>query len=870
MLAFLPLNEAPALLPEQELWQVIPPLLDPMTPLDVGIPKVGAEYLVVGDACSPGGEMVKGLELTARVGELRKSVYAIGQRYWLGRNPSDPIPFARQPTGWSHAFGGQGFAENPMGRGLDMVETPAGVLQSVPCIESPRSPCVSPQSKVQPISFAPIPPMWPQRKRFDGTYDDAWMKNLYPAPPADFDWRFHGLASEDQWQPQPFTGTEVIEIGHMHPDFPLIRHTLPGIKAVVVTRLKGMPPEQARFSDARLTTLWLFPNQLRMVMIWQALMEVDNEFADDVELLMVAAEWIDRPKPQESYVHAINARLDEEEGALKLLDDHELLPEGLATPNEMMEHFLKSLSGDVSIETAFNRLHESQAQFETKLNDAIGQEAAAAGRAALGHELQAIGMKAPVLPKTLPTTTQGIVEMGRELLKTLPPDAGFKEKLLGPQAAIAAQLSQAYQAVGAEAATVKAVSTMPPATGVFSPLREVEAAEKRLAAMPLAEGVTPLTMDPKLKQAAQEADRTVMAMQRGVAHMQPPPPPLEADMAARWREGAARARAAGHSFAGLKLRAADFSGMDLSGVDFSDAELDGVNFVGANLEAANFSNASLAHANLEGAKVDGASFEGTNLGRARLVGASCNGCCFKDATLHFTVLDGTVLSGSDFSDVTLNEVQASKTVWNAAKLAQSTFIKCTVLGAEFARAVLSKATFLETNLAGARFVEARVDSTDFVTCLLDDSVFDGCNAVGVRFVYHTSLCRASFKNVTAQNANFRGTPLEGADFTGACLDGSDFSEAVCPGGRFLKSSLKGALLMKGQFQKAVFVEANLMNVILQHAQLQGADFSGANLYAADLMRVDADTDTRLDHAFIAKARMHPQRKVQSSRAEQNP
>ena len=70
VMAYLPIRDEPALLPEQELWQEVAPLMQPEVPLDAVLPKSGAEFLMIGDACAPGGEPVTGLEVEARVGSL--------------------------------------------------------------------------------------------------------------------------------------------------------------------------------------------------------------------------------------------------------------------------------------------------------------------------------------------------------------------------------------------------------------------------------------------------------------------------------------------------------------------------------------------------------------------------------------------------------------------------------------------------------------------------------------------------------------------------------------------------------------------------------------------------------------------------------
>ena len=101
VMAYVPIQASPALLPEQELWQQVAPLMHPEVPLDAGLPKSGAEFLMIGDACAPGGEPVTGLEVSVRVGALAKTLHVYGERYWLdSQRVSDVRTFARWPLTW--------------------------------------------------------------------------------------------------------------------------------------------------------------------------------------------------------------------------------------------------------------------------------------------------------------------------------------------------------------------------------------------------------------------------------------------------------------------------------------------------------------------------------------------------------------------------------------------------------------------------------------------------------------------------------------------------------------------------------------------------------------------------------------------------
>ena len=862
VMAYVPIQAAPALLPEQELWQQVAPLMHPEVPLDAGLPKTGAEFLMIGEACAPGGEPVTGLEVSVRVGGLAKTLHVYGERYWLdSQRVSDLRTFTRWPLTWEQAWGGPKVAENPVGRGTAPEQTAAGPLLAIPPVQHPEHPCNSPKSSSLPVCFGPVPPMWPQRRRFDGTYDDAWLKEEFPGPPRDFDWRYHCIASVDQWQAADFVGDESVEIVHMHPDHPRLQFRLPAIRPVVLARMQRGEEVKDRLGEPRLTTVWLLPNQLRAVLVWHAMFEVADEFAADVALLCAGFEWQDRPKGPAHYVKAIRERLDPDHGAEKLLDDHELLPEGLATPNELVEHFRESL-GNSGVDVT--RINDQLAEAEQKVDAAMlkhyGAEFASASRSAVSTAINRAGIPRP--PTHVPPDPTGMMAASRSLFASMPRPDDIRGAASAQQNLVRRAVGDSLRDQGLDQSEISRLLHPSPPAVVDTPRQLMSRFDSMIAQATRTPDVRMPRVDQRLRDLVDRADSIQASMSRGVAHMQPAPPPLARDVAARWRDGAARARQAGQSFAGLKLKSGDFSGMDLSGVDFSGGELDGVDFSGATLVGANFSNACLAHADFRQARLDGASLVGANIGRADFTEASCIGARFTDAIVQHTRLAKANLERSDWQGVTLLEVEADESLWPGARLSQATLIKGRFAGSGFVGADLTRATVLECTLAGADFTSATAESADFITCKLDGARFDRCRAPNVRFVYRSSLDGASFREAEMPKSNFRGTPLAQCDFAQALLDGADFSEARCVAGCFEASSLKGALLMKADFSQARMAQANLMQAVAQHAVFNGADLTGCNLFASDLARVDVDSETRLADAYMAKARTMPRRKVE--------
>src|SRR5690606_8738312 len=83
-----------------------------------------------------------------------------------------------------------------------------------------------------------------------------------------------------------------------------------------------------RFVDVRtrLDTVHLIPHLQRAILIYRGVIAVEEDDADDVVHLMVAAEAPEAPKPLGHYRDALALRLDKDKGALAMMKDRDLLP----------------------------------------------------------------------------------------------------------------------------------------------------------------------------------------------------------------------------------------------------------------------------------------------------------------------------------------------------------------------------------------------------------------------------------------------------------------------------------------------------------------------------------------------------------------
>ena len=322
VLAFFSFEDPSRMLSEQELWPFVAAELGPEAMLDQGLPKHRAEVLVRGHGFAPEGRPVPAMPVAFRVGDVVKELNVFGPRYWnqmagASAAPSAPQPFKQMGLGWENAFGGRDYLKNPLGKGLDPVETAGGqILVPLPNVESPGSLIGSPLDRPEPAGFGPLDILWPQRAKKAGTYDDRWFHQRWPYYPEDMDPTYFNAAPEDQQAKAFFRGDESLAFQNMHPEKSLIESRLPGLRQrCFVNQLDNLDRPQGATSfteiQTHIDTVWLFPHAERGIVISRGLARTTDDEARDVLHLYLAAEpLVDQPKPIEYFYEDFQKKLD--------------------------------------------------------------------------------------------------------------------------------------------------------------------------------------------------------------------------------------------------------------------------------------------------------------------------------------------------------------------------------------------------------------------------------------------------------------------------------------------------------------------------------------------------------------------------------
>lgn len=856
VLAFFSFGPPAALLSEIDLWKFTAAELGKDAVLDMGMPKPRGELLISGRAYPPGGR-APACAVRARLGAVDKTLYAIGDRIWRRGVPTEPEPFTEMPIAWERAFGGPEFAQNPVGKGAQPVETERGEVHPLPNIELPRPLITSPSDQPAPAGFGPLDLMWPQRFGKIGTYDQKWLKERFPGLAEDTDLGMFNAAPEDQQIQGFFRGDEPLLLENMHPERPVIEAALPGIAARAFINRKRGGEETFGEVAMRLETVHLFPHAERGVLLFRGIALVDEDDAADVLQIVIGAETLGEPRPAEHYREVLRQRLDPKAGHLASLRESDLLP---ALPPGARPQRDKS---DVERLLESDDLLRKNLQGGARRRAEENRQKARATVVELGLDPAQFGLEGgeePVVEPAIPD----IEELGPFVEELEARAEREKAEAEGRRAKAEAEARAAYAAAGMDYDALQE-EAMKQAAGPprFSAKAERERLED-LATLLANAGYPNAALeetlaDPALDRKLAQMEAQVIEGYRQTAHFGPEAGRLAGEAARRLREEVIEAHRAGRSLAGRDLTGADLSGLDLRGATLTGALLEGASLAGADLTGADLEKAVLAHADLSRAALRGAKLEEANLGRAKLVGADLAGADLSGAVLYQADLTGASFRGAELTLADLSEATLRDNDLSDALAQLLTLLRVDLAGSKLAGADLSRSTFIECKLGGVDLSGARLISTAFFSSEGRGAVLRGAFAENLRMVKECAFDGADFHGATLTGANLRGASLAGADFTEARMNGSDLSECDLRGARMAWIAAREARFVRADLTDADLTCADLMQGVLQKAKLMGADFTRANLFRADLAKVLGDDRTRFEEANLREVRFVPRR-----------
>lgn len=247
--------------------------------------KAKCDVIIDAHAHAPGGQPVRELMAGFQLGTISKRLKVIGERQWRatgsgreGYSLTDPVPFTSQALHHGFAFGGTRSLEGDRGHVETHEFNPSGIgyagdqtwreVDGQPAhrIEDPAAPVRYPTDRTPPHALSAIGRHWLPRRRFSGTYDEQWRREVFPLLPEDYDERFHQCAPEDQQMAYP-RGGEIVRLVHLLRDRPDTSFALPRLDMQIRVLRKDYRQEAPA---AVVDTLYIEPEEGRFSVVWRA------------------------------------------------------------------------------------------------------------------------------------------------------------------------------------------------------------------------------------------------------------------------------------------------------------------------------------------------------------------------------------------------------------------------------------------------------------------------------------------------------------------------------------------------------------------------------------------------------------------------
>ena len=826
--------------------------------------KMNAEVLVKGH-CHPPEGPTKECDVSVAVGGWSKRLCVTGPRVFkpgllMGGRASEPELFESMPLTWDNAYGGEGYAENPVGCGYKG--------ERLPAVTYPGEPIKKPGGKgVRPASFGAISPGWaPRRGKMGKNYGAEWRRTRAPFVSEDFDWTFHHSAPADQQFEGYLRGDEMVLFENMHPQAARLEKQLPGIRirALVKSAVDGVIHE----ATMRLDTLYADLDDGKLSLTWRGLVPIRETDMTDVGVVLIAQENLaDEPKPREEYV--------------AMLEEFEADPVGLEA--KMPPGFMMFANAVAAVELAelndeplpdLSGLAENLPEgcpFPSWFVDAVagaddplGIEAQVADAQLTGPD--PLGLEAMAGPGVDPDKLNAAVEEIKKVQTDPNAALGALEAAVGlvppdKQSTFAANVASLQRdlAVGTPAAQsldgVSAPATptpaKPAAQSYTDALGEVGSGfDSSGQAAPdgsvVADGKAafdaqaPKSLDDPIAEALAPLDEIELPDPAELPDVEAMLAEQRADLIAK--EAAMRAQlgddpmlglfALGHRMIDAAPRLSDVmpdltpfldglrraqdallgQGISLAAIAPLTGLITRLETIQAVVpEQAEAPPGEFVQADLRNLSFDGQDLAGADFTRADLTGSTFRNANLSGATFHRATLDGVDLTGAALDDAWLTACSANKLVAPEIRAPRSNWSDADITGA---------------NLSGADLTQARLEQTRGEKVDLS-----GSKLVGADW---------RFSNIS--KSDLRGCDLTGADLSIATWmlikgDGIVLRGAKLDMTKLMKSRLRGANMIETESDMAAFHESDLT----------GADFRRCRYHKVDMMKA------RLDKAVFAGA-----------------
>jgi len=855
----------------------------PVPFIDEGLPKVTPEVLVLGEAQSPNQQPVSSMEVSLALGDLKKTLLVVGDRFWTGglTGASKPEPFTTMPLTWDRAFGGKEHKENPLGLGLDKQASPFGEdLIKLPNLEHPSHLMTSLTHNGQPAGFSPLGADHPERSKHMGTYDERWLQNEFPGYPRDFNFDAFNCAPLDQriqdknWVTQPITMTGA------HHQHAVIESKLPQFDVETHLVKKGVAWENLTEQDLMpitntVDTVVLFPNQLMGLLIYRATMKVDTIDGSEYQYLLSTYKDKETARDKKDHLNSLIGRLHPELSVRYAMTTKDLIPSSVPCAMARLmdqDSQPENLLAQHIEEKALLLKNEKLAEAEQSLLDMIEQQSQQGLDTTLLkkqlHDLnnpvkdewqlkfEAISERLAPLDKE--TGKLDLMKLDftafDDLSKLSQEYADFQ--MAQTKQHLAEQISNAIDSGNQDAITalqtaldrLDAPAVLPRPADPMATLNQIQ------ASLPNSEALALEDLQRKLE-AAYEAQ--IEGYRMGAHMLDMGTPPLQSQASNRLDWALARIEAK-EPLKFADLAGLDFSNMDLRGVDFSYCYLEQCNFRHADLSHANLSHAIAPRCDFTYAKLENTDLTKANLGAGEFRHAVIVNTPSQELEVAKSDFSYAKLSGLDLSEtVNLLDLTFHQTVFTSVKFNGATFLEVNFSESIISDCSFEQATFNECHLPSIQVRNSNMMAVNFIDCSLTGSQWLKSDLTNARFLgdkavlnnaqfYECILANATVRKISASYVEFLACTMNGADFSESDLSCCQMQGCTVKDGLFISAELENSQLSNNNLMASNFMQARLAEANMSQSNFYGAEFLGAYVHHTDFSGANMDASKLAD------------------------
>jgi uncharacterized protein YjbI with pentapeptide repeats len=634
--------------------------------LDEGLPKACGEFLLYGAAYPPVGHSGQPLSVKVSVGGLQKQLAVFGDRTisTLGLR-SAPATFSRMPLTPANAYGGKSYPLNPQGKGADKVADPktTGLQRPMPNVELPDQLMLSATEQPAPAGYWAFTPDSPTRAKLLGRFNDHWLINRWPHLPTDTQADYFQTAPADQRLSQYFRGDEAISLHNLHPQLPFIETALPKSRGRIFVEQQRTAQESIfKELTTHIETVWLLPDQLTGLVLYRAVVAIEDSTAADIKHVYTELEPLGEPPKSLTECHQ----------ALAAQTQSAWVPEGLDSGAAAALEESATVGTAVGAEVSNNthRITTGPSREQIIARHARGESFA-------NEDLSGIDLSGLNL--------LGADFSGAQLAEANFSDArleqtNFDRALLSHAVFVNANLVQASM-VGASAGHVK--------------FTQCDLSSAILKESDFSHG--------DFTQAKFNQSDMTLAIFSG-SKMQS----ISALNVIAEQTSFEECSLADANFSHAQLKSASFHTAILTDTNFTQAACQRVDFSGATLSRALFANADLQDSEANTATT----FAHCRFTKANLSGVSWAGPCLDDAAFDDAVMDKADITGASLHRVRMPRVLARQACFANVDLTDADLTGINLFEGSLANAKVYNTHLRSANLFGVNFMDAKIVNSD--------------------------------------------------------------------------------------------------------------------------------------------------------------